>query len=104
MINRRLSLIFWTILFFLTASLHLAAEKEEKILFNGQNLEGWIGDERLWRVENGILIGETDDGERQIPRNSFLILEKDEPADFELSLKVRITGNNNSGIQYRSRI
>ena len=27
-------------------------------LFNGTDLAGWSGDSRLWRVEDGVLIGE----------------------------------------------
>lgn len=71
-------------------------------MFNGTSTEGWEGDERLWRVEDGVLIGETDGEARHIPRNSFLIWSGGEPADFELEFRARITGNNNSGVQYRS--
>jgi len=71
-------------------------------MFDGATLEGWAGDERLWRVEDGVLIGESDAEGRHIPRNSFLIWTGGAPADFELEFRARITGNNNSGVQYRS--
>src|SRR5690625_1275162 len=91
-------------LFLLPVLLSLpSARGGEQILFNGENLEGWSGDPHLWRVENGILIGETDSENRQIPQNTFLIWENGEPENFELSLKVRVTGDNNSGVQYRSK-
>src|SRR5690606_21213089 len=62
------------------------------------------GDPRLWSVEDGILIGQTDADERAVEGNSFLIWQGGEIDDFELSLTVRITGGNNSGVQYRARI
>ena len=70
-------------------------------LFNGKDLSGWSGDPRLWRVENGVLIGETNDDEKEIASNSFLIWQGGEPGDFELQFRARVTGGNNSGVQYR---
>ena len=75
-----------------------------KSLFNGQNLDKWSGDPRLWRVEGGILIGETNDTDRKIDKNSFLIWQGDEPGDFELEFQARVSSSNNSGVQYRSRV
>lgn len=72
-------------------------------LFNGKDLAGWSGDPRLWRVENGVLIGETNDSGKKIAANSFLIWQGGEPADFELEYKARVVGNN-SGVQYRSKV
>jgi putative heme-binding domain-containing protein len=80
-----------------------AAAGDWQPLFNGRDLQGWSGDPRLWRVENGTLIGETDAGDRKIPANSFLICEQAQPADFVLEFKSRVTGKNNSGVQYRSQ-
>lgn len=73
-------------------------------LFNGKDLAGWSGDSRLWRVEGGVLIGETDDAGRKIDANSFLIWQGGEPGDFELEFQARVSGENNSGVQYRSRV
>lgn len=72
-------------------------------LFNGQDLKGWSGDPNIWRVENGVIVGETDDAKRKIKANTFLIWEGGEPVDFVLEYKARVTGKNNSGVQYRSR-
>lgn len=72
-------------------------------LFNGKDLAGWSGDSRLWRVEDGVLIGETDDAGRKIDANSFLIWQGCEPGDFELVFQARVSGGN-SGVQYRSRV
>ncbi|BCX47362.1 hypothetical protein HAHE_12700 [Haloferula helveola] len=88
------SSLFLSILTFAGA----AAAKE---IFNGKNLDGWDGDSRLWRVENGVLIGETDKADRKIGANTFLIW-KGEVGDFTLTYKARAEGNN-SGVQYRSK-
>lgn len=79
------------------------AEPEWKPIFNGKDLDGWDGDPRLWSVEDGVLVGQTDGDAKQIKKNSFLIWKGGEPADFELEFKSRITTPNNSGVQYRSR-
>ena len=69
-------------------------------LFNGQNLDRWDGDPRLWKVERGVLIGSTD-GVEPIKTNTFLIYKGAQYRDFELRLDIRLR-NHNSGIQFRS--
>ena len=71
-------------------------------LFNGYDLTGWEGDSSLWRVENGRIVGETTD-DAPLPHNTFLVWRGGRVRDFELRLRVRVTGANNSGIQYRSQ-
>ena len=70
-------------------------------IFNGYDLTTWEGDPKLWSVKDGRIIGETtiDD---QLPHNTFLIWRGSEPKNFELRLRFRVIGNNNSGVQYRS--
>lgn len=72
-------------------------------IFDGQSLQGWEGDPRWWRVEEGAIVGEIEAGE-SLPRNQFLFWEG-EAHDFDLTLQFRITGNPgaNSGIQFRSQ-
>lgn len=82
----------------------LAGANEWLSLFNGKNLDGWSGDPRLWRVEEGVLIGESNDTDKKPQANTFLIWTEGEPADFTLEYKARLTGKNNSGVQYRSRV
>lgn len=72
-------------------------------LFDGESLDGWSGDPRLWRVENGAIVGETDAAGRKIDANTFLIWQGGEVGDFELTFKTRVQGNN-SGVQYRSKV
>jgi hypothetical protein len=67
-------------------------------LYNRRNLRQWKGDRRLWRVNNGVIVGSTDD--LQIPGNTFLIHKK-EVGNFHLKLQVKLR-NGNSGIQFRS--
>jgi len=71
-----------------------------KQIFDGKTLDGWDGDPKLWRVENGNIVGETT-AETMPKQNSFLIWRGGSPADFELKAQYRL-GAVNSGIQYRS--
>lgn len=87
---------------FLLMLLALPCQGGWQQLFNGTDLTGWSGDPRLWKVQDGILIGETNDADKKVTANSFLIWQGGELADFELEFKARVTGNN-SGVQYRSR-
>jgi hypothetical protein len=75
-----------------------AEEAEFVPLFNGKDLEGWDGDLRLWKVENGEIVGSTDG--ITIDHNTFLST-KEEYSDFVLRAKVKLR-NHNSGIQFRS--
>lgn len=70
-------------------------------IFDGRSLEGWEGDRRYWRVENGAIVGQSTK-ENPCRRNTFLIWRRGELDDFELRLRYRIHSGN-SGIQYRSR-
>ncbi|MFN3322591.1 MAG: DUF1080 domain-containing protein [Bryobacteraceae bacterium] len=67
-------------------------------LFNGRDLAGWDGDPRIWKVENGEIIGSTEGVE--LKQNSFLISRRTY-GDFILRLRVKLR-NHNSGIQFRS--
>jgi putative heme-binding domain-containing protein len=70
-------------------------------IFNGKDLTGWEGDQALWSVQDGAITGTTTD-EKRLPYNKFLIWRGGKPGNFELKAKVRLAGNSNSGIQYRS--
>ena len=86
--------------FFLCAAVAQAAEFES--LFNGKDLSGWAGQEGLWSVQDGAIVGQTTK-EHPVDANTFLIWQGGEPGDFVLKLKVRFTGNN-TGVQYRSEV
>lgn len=71
-------------------------------IFDGRSLHGWDGDPRLWRVENGEIVGEFTKQTAQ-KGESFLIWRGGEPEDFELKAEYRVSDLGNSGLEYRSR-
>ncbi|RCS54135.1 DUF1080 domain-containing protein [Bremerella cremea] len=77
----------------------LATKENAAELFNGKDLTGWTGDDELWSVEDGEIVGRTEKG---IQKNAFLI--SDLSADnFRLTLEIKLVDNQgNSGIQFRS--
>ena len=67
--------------------------------FDGKSVSGWVGDAKLWSVENGEIVGKTDG----LAKNEFLISELS-VGDFRLELDVKLVGDEgNSGIQIRSQ-
>jgi putative membrane-bound dehydrogenase-like protein len=79
----------------------LATKENARDFFNGKDLTGWIGDTKLWRVEDGEIIGKTTEG---LKKNTFLVSEM-AAADFRLTLKVKLVPNKeNSGVQFRSEL
>lgn len=81
--------------------LPLHAEDGFVSLFNGKDLTGWKGDSELWSVEDGCITGKTR-GKDHLTYNKFLIWDG-KAADFEFRCEFRLEGNNNSGVQYRSK-
>jgi len=71
-------------------------------IFNGKDLKGWDGDPQFWSVHDGVLRGETTP-EKAARHNTFLIWREQQPKDFFLTVKFRIQGEGNSGVQFRSR-
>ena len=83
----------------LTCTVLSAAEL--KPLFDGKSLDGWEGNQDVFRVQDGAIVAGTL--KSRIARNEFLCTTK-EYDDFELRLKVKVLGNGaNAGIQIRSR-
>jgi Domain of Unknown Function (DUF1080) len=71
-------------------------------IFDGSSMKGWDCDPDFWRLENGVMVGETHP--HHMPKqNIFCIWRDGKPADFDLKLQYRLTGSGgNSGVQYRS--
>lgn len=69
-------------------------------IFDGSSLEGWDGDPRFWSVEDGAITGRTT-AEVPTEANTFLIWNRGEVDDFELTFEYRIESGN-SGVQVRS--
>lgn len=65
-------------------------------LFNGRDLTGWRGDPKLWRVEQGAIVGEAPAG---VISN---LCTQRTYEDFVLKLKFKLTAGN-SGVMVRSR-
>jgi hypothetical protein len=72
-----------------------------KPMFDGKTLNGWEGDPKYWRAENGEIIGEITP-ETIIKVNTFLIWKGGHPGDFEIKVSYRISAKGNSGVNYRS--
>ncbi|MFZ5831341.1 MAG: family 16 glycoside hydrolase [Planctomycetota bacterium] len=77
-----------------------AADDGFQPIFDGKSLEGWDGDPKFWRVEDGVIVGETTEA-NPTTTNTFLIWRGGEPGDFEIKAEWRLR-NHNSGVQVRS--
>ncbi|MDO4573744.1 MAG: DUF1080 domain-containing protein [Planctomycetia bacterium] len=72
-------------------------------LFDGKTMDGWDGDPKFWRVEEGCLTGESTP-ENQVEHNSFLILRKvANPRDFTIVFDFRMSKGCNSGLSFRAK-
>jgi len=96
--------LFTCLLSVLMISQALAAEEGFRPIFDGQSLDGWDGNPKFWRVEDGAITGQTT-ADNPTKVNTFLIWRGGKPADFELRAEYRMPepGFANSGIQYRSQ-
>lgn len=69
-------------------------------LFDGKTMDGWEGNIKMFRVEEGAIIAGSL--VNKIPNNEFLCTKK-QYGDFELRLQARLRGDGqNAGIQFRS--
>jgi hypothetical protein len=72
-------------------------------LFDGKTMTGWEGNLKIFRIEDGAIVGGTL--KESLPNNEFLCTTK-EYDDFILRLKFKLLGDPakaNAGIQFRSR-
>lgn len=89
----------WIAVCLLPLAVAVAAPKP---LFDGKTLNGWEGDLKHWRVENGAIVGGSL--QEKMAKNVFLATTQSYQ-NFELRLKLKIEGSDgmlNSGIQIRS--
>jgi mono/diheme cytochrome c family protein/glucose/arabinose dehydrogenase len=92
---KRLTSLLW--LFLGACGLHAATTP----LFDGKTLTGWDGDAKVWRVEDGAIVGGSLQGN---PRNEFLTTKRTF-FNFRLKLEYKLTGTEgfvNGGVQVRS--
>lgn len=77
------------------------SEKGFESLFDGKSFDGWSGNMKHFRIEDGAIVAGTM--KEKIPNNEFLTHEK-EFENFELRLQAKLVGEGgNAGIQIRSR-
>lgn len=70
-------------------------------IFDGKTLDGWEGDEKVFRVQEGAIVGGTL--KEKIPHNFFLCTTK-EYENFELRLQAKLVGEGaNAGVQFRTK-
>jgi len=78
-----------------------AASGKAVPLFDGKTFNGWEGNLKHFRIEDGAIVGGSL--KARVPRNEFLCTKK-EYGDFELRLKVKLLGKGaNAGIQIRTK-
>ena len=71
-----------------------------KQIFDANSFAGWDADPAIWRVENGIMVGETREGKPI--GNNYIVYRGDKARDFDLKLRMKIEKGGGGGIQYRS--
>jgi hypothetical protein len=70
-------------------------------MFDGTSLDGWDGNPKFWRAENGAIVGESTPANPS--GNSYIVYRKLEAHDFTLKFEVKVEGSGGTGLQYRSR-
>lgn len=80
----------------------IAADAEGFVsLFDGRTFAGWEGNEKVFRIADGAIIGGSL--QEKVARNEFLCTTK-EYGDFELRLKFKVLGKGaNAGVQFRTK-
>jgi Domain of Unknown Function (DUF1080) len=83
---------------------HLAqapASRRPVPLFDGKTFTGWEGDLKIFRIEDGAIVGGSL--QKPIARNEFLCTTRSY-ADFELRVKAKLLGGEaaNAGVQFRT--
>jgi hypothetical protein len=71
-----------------------------KQIFDGKSFTGWDADTTIWRVEDGIMVGEILEGKPK--GNNYIVYRGDKTRDFDLKLQMKIEKGGGGGIQYRS--
>jgi hypothetical protein len=70
-------------------------------LFDGKSFQGWDADPTIWRIENGLMVGETLEGHPK--GNNYIVYKAQKTKDFDLKLQMKIEKGGGGGIQYRSQ-
>src|SRR5215475_4107444 len=70
-------------------------------IFDGRTLDGWDGNPKFWRVEDGAIVGESTP--ERPSGNSYIVYRDMEAKDFTLKFEIKVEGSGGSGLQYRSK-
>ncbi len=70
-------------------------------LFDGKTFNGWEGNLKVFRIEDGAIVG--GNLKKGLPENEFLCTTKEYP-NFELTMQFKILGKGaNAGVQIRTK-
>ena len=70
-------------------------KREQLKLFNGKDLTGWVGHEKHWSVQDGIIVGKNTES---VPVSTYLLTER-KFSDFRLVFEAKlVTSEMHSGI------
>lgn len=76
-------------------------KSEQVIVFNGQDLTGWVGHESLWSVKDGVIIGKNTE---PVPVSTYLLTER-KYGDFRLIFETKLVQSEmHSGLAMWGRV
>ena len=61
-------------------------KREVVEVFNGKDLKGWVGNEKLWSVKDGVIIGKNTE---EVKVSTYLLTEKNY-SDFRLTFDFKL--------------
>ena len=96
-----MKILRWLLILLFAVTVFAAAKPA--LLFDGKSFKGWNGNQQIFRIENGAIVGGSL--KDKIVRNEFLCTDK-EYSDFVLRAKFKLLGDPtkaNAGIQFRSK-
>ncbi len=70
-------------------------------IFDGKTLDGWDGNPKFWRVEDGAIVGESTP--ERPSGNSYIVYRRMAAKNLTLKFEIKVEGNGGSGLQYRSK-
>jgi len=101
--RRKGALLVPAVLLALSLAAAGAYQRGAKPLFDGKSFDGWEGNLRVFRIEDGAIT--RGSLKESLPHNEFLCTTE-EYDDFELRLKFKLLGDPasaNAGVQFRSK-